>query len=201
MMEAESNEREDGPYNEKLKPIDKQICELLKQRKDISQGEPGQPQKALIAEWSGKYGFYEDYLQSIFGTLANEAVYKPLVVPTGFRRQVPVLRSAEQNNIFYSIVTVRQYDNASVIMLNADWEEEENLRHSERTHWECVLEVTGDQEYDCRMRNGSGTNGQMSQTFVISPPLPEDLLDIVFRVRVYEEYGRKKPLGPEIILE
>ncbi|NGZ74354.1 hypothetical protein [Saccharibacillus alkalitolerans] len=203
-MQSMRAERPDGYYDERLMPIDERICELLQRRKEISEGNPGHPSKARIAEWSEKYGIYENLLDSIFGSLASEEHYKPEVRPIGFRCRIPVLRTAEQSDIFYSIVTVRQYENASVAVLSADWEEVEpeyDEYPRERSHKEFELSVSGETDYDCRMHRGAGTTGKMSLNYVISPPLPDDLTGISFRVRAYEDYGKQKPLGPEIVLE
>lgn len=200
MMEFKRHERKDGYYNENLLPIDEKICELIHQRRVVSEGNPGHPLKAMVTDWAEKHNFYEEYLHAVFSTLNLEEIYKPRVKPEEFRYNLPVMRSAEQLGVFYSVVTVRQYSNASVAVLSADWEESFNLHYSERIHREFVLEIQGDQPYDCRMENGSGTTGKMSQNFIISPPLPDDLSNIEFRVRAYNGYGKEDPVGPEIVL-
>jgi len=62
-------------YDERIEVIDEQICNLIKQRKDISNNNPGFPTKQLIANWSKKYSFYEDFLNSVFADLLNEDIY------------------------------------------------------------------------------------------------------------------------------
>lgn len=121
MMEFEGFERQDAYYDERLQPIDENICELLKQRKALSEGNPGHPLQALVNEWAEKYGFYPEHLHAVFSTLSAEELHKPRIKPNGFRCQLPVMRSAEQGDFFYSIVALRQYDNASVVVLSADW--------------------------------------------------------------------------------
>ncbi|GGH71500.1 hypothetical protein GCM10007362_08680 [Saccharibacillus endophyticus] len=200
MMEVGDFERKDVYYNEKLQPVDEKICGLLKQRKELAEGNPGHPLKVLVKEWAEKYGFYEEYLHTVFSTLNLEDMYKPRVKPNEFRCQIPVMRSAEQDGVFYSVVAMRQYDNASVVVLSADWEEEFDLHHSERTHREFTLEIGGDQEYDCRMQIGSGTTGKMSYNYIISPALPDHLAEIEFRVRAYIGVGKENPVGPEFVL-
>jgi hypothetical protein len=53
-------------YNQEIEAIDEQICHLIRLRKELSNNDPGFPTKDLIAEWSSKYGFYEDFLNSVF---------------------------------------------------------------------------------------------------------------------------------------
>lgn len=198
-------EQPDGHYDERLRPTDEQICELMERRKKLTDGKPGRPPKAMIAEWAEKYGFYENFLYAIFNNMDSEELYKPEVKPENFRYQLPVRLSGEQGGIFYSIATMRQYDNASVVVLSADWHEEEPPLDDydgrfNREHREFVLEIAGDRPYECRAGSGAGTMGKMSQNYVISPALPDDLSGIEFRVRGYEGYGRMKPLGPELTL-
>jgi hypothetical protein len=42
-------------YDERIQAIDEQICELIKQRKDRSNQNPGFPTKELILAWSEKF--------------------------------------------------------------------------------------------------------------------------------------------------
>ena len=59
-------------YDEEIEAIDEQICNLIKQRKDLSNNNPGFPTKQLIANWAKKYNFYEDFLNSVFAHFLNE---------------------------------------------------------------------------------------------------------------------------------
>lgn len=56
-------------YDQKLLPLDDQLCELLKQRKELSNNNPGVPPIESISNWAEKYGVYEDLLNSLFGLL------------------------------------------------------------------------------------------------------------------------------------
>ncbi|MBP1917488.1 chorismate mutase [Lederbergia galactosidilyticus] len=62
-------------YDEQIESIDEEICHLIKQRKDLSNNNPGFPTKHLIASWSKKYNFYEDFLDSIFSDFLHEEIY------------------------------------------------------------------------------------------------------------------------------
>nr|WP_259546527.1 hypothetical protein [Heyndrickxia oleronia] len=64
-------------YDEHIEEIDEQICNLIMKRKELSKNNPGFPTKQLIADWSIKYNFYEDFLNSVFAHLLNEEIYKP----------------------------------------------------------------------------------------------------------------------------
>ena len=58
-------------YDERIEAIDEQICVLIKQRKDISNYNPGFPTKKLISDWSKKYNLYEEFLNGVFGHFFN----------------------------------------------------------------------------------------------------------------------------------
>ena len=45
-------------YDKKIEAIDEQICNLIKQRKDISNNNPGFPTKQLIGVQPTKRGYY-----------------------------------------------------------------------------------------------------------------------------------------------
>lgn len=66
-------------YDKNIEAIDEQICDLMKQRKELSNNNPGFPSKQLIADWSTKYDFYEDFLNSVFAHFLNEEIYKPVI--------------------------------------------------------------------------------------------------------------------------
>ncbi|PLR78320.1 hypothetical protein CU633_05785 [Bacillus sp. V3-13] len=110
-------------YDERILPIDEQICALLRQRKDISNNDPGFPPLETISNWAEKFDLYEDLLTSLFGMLRNDEEFRPYVDPVGFRKNIPILKSVENGDHLYSVTFVRQYENASVVNLNIDWEE------------------------------------------------------------------------------
>ncbi|MBM7568898.1 hypothetical protein [Paenibacillus sacheonensis] len=183
-------ERPAEHYDERIYPIDERICELLGQRKDIARDDPGYPPFAYIAKWAEEHGLFEDYLKAVFGVLGTERHFKPQAVPTGFRKHIPVLRSAEHGGMFYAVNAVRQYANASVVTLHIEWDSiEETLSSADRSrlHFElCVGEG-----YDCRFESGGSHGGSSSSCYVVSPPLPDDLSGIVFDFR--ERAGAYRP--------
>lgn len=90
-------------YDERIEAIDEQICELIIQRKDLSNNNPGFPTKQLISHWSKKYGLYEDFLNGVFAHLLNEEMCRPVVEPKGFLKNIPILKSFEKDDLFYSV--------------------------------------------------------------------------------------------------
>lgn len=192
-------ERPTDKYDERLFSIDEQLCALLKKRKDTSNN-PGFPTEEAIKNWAIKYDLYEDYLSSLFGSLRLEDFFRPRVKPTGFRKHLPVLKSVEIIDRFYSVTFIRQYENASVISLNVDWdgtdESSIDIHHHHRNSFELFL--LG--EYDCRADGGRGSTGTNTHNFIVSPPLPDDISGLQLVFKEYSDTIRDKPTGLEIVI-
>lgn len=186
-------------YDEKLFSIDEQLCALLKERKDISNSETVFPTEEAIQNWSLKYNLYEDYLKSLFSTMGIEGHFKPRVEPTGFRKHLPVLKSVEINERFYSITFIRQYENASVIYLHVDWHsKEETPSNMQHHHNSFELFLLG--EYDCRSGGARGTTGTRTYNFIVSPALPDDFSGLELVFRGYSDTFKDKPTGLEVVI-
>lgn len=187
-------------YDKRVESIDEKICELINQRKIISSN-PGDPTSHHIALWSKKYNLYEPFINSVFSHLLNEEMYKPVVEPKGFLKNIPVLKSYENNDIFYSVTLVRQYENASIVHLNINKDSSKEIPRvmHKFTFIELFIENNGI-EYDCRCEGGGGSGGHISFDFIVSPPLPEDLATIKLIFKEYNEPLRRKPTGLEFVI-
>jgi len=192
-------ERPTDHYDELLVPIDDQICSLLKQRKEISNNNPGFPPLEDISKWAEKFNLYEDLLRSLFGLLENDHHFRPQVEPIDFQKYLAVSKSVEKENCLYSLTFIRQYANASVVNFNIDWEPEVN-RTSDRFHRHSFWELSLGEEYDCRMTGGGGSEGHISYNFIVSPPLPDDLSALNFIFRENQTPIKGKPTGLEIVM-
>ena len=191
-------ERPNVHYDENLFEIDEQICALLEKRKNISNDNPGMPKEEMISGWAKKYGFYEEYLNAVFESFRSEKYFKPRVEPKGFKKHLPVLKAVEVKNVLYTVNFIRQYSNASVINLNIDWDASEEIEETwVHTFWELEM---GD-KYDCRTEGGSGSGGHVSYKFVVSPPLPDDLNELVLQFKGYLTPHREAPTGVEFEIE
>ncbi|WP_313892278.1 hypothetical protein [Psychrobacillus sp.] len=187
-------------YDENLFSIDEQICILLKQRIDISTNNPSSPSDDIISNWALKYDLYEDYLTAIFGTIKMADFFKTRVEPKGFKGHLPVLKSAEVAERFYSITYIRQYENASVVHLNVDWNAEDYSATGFH-HNHSSLELYISEEYDCRATGAGGSEGRFSHDFVVSPPLPADTSGLKFVFKEYESLMKENPTGLVVIID
>jgi hypothetical protein len=181
-------------YDNKIEAIDEEIVQLIKQRKEISKYNPGFPSRQLISYWSKKFNFYEDFLNSVFSHFLNEEIYKPVVEPQGFLRNIPILKSFEKNEVFYSVSFVRQFENASVVHFNIDRISTDELAEVyRRDHTYFELSIKGDGiEYDCRNDRGRGSGGHESYTFIVSPALPDDKTKYKLVFKEYKVPFQKK---------
>jgi hypothetical protein len=186
-------------YDERLTQIDEQLCSLLKQRKEISNHNPGFPPTEDISKWAEKFDLYEDLLRSLFGLLENDEHYRPRVEPINFKKYIPVLKSVEKEQCVYSVIFIRQYENASVINFTMDWEPEEEPDR-ERFHRHSFWELWVGEGFDCRANGGGGSNEHISYNFIVSPPLPEDISGLDLKLTEYKAPFKKNPTGLEIIM-
>ena len=81
----------------------------------------------------------------------------------------------------YTVSYVRQYDNASVVQLLIDWDEQQEQQLTiqqklQRNHFGLYI----DESYECRSKGTGGSNGHESSTYVVTPPLPDDLRGLHF---------------------
>jgi hypothetical protein len=185
-------------YDERIKQIDEKICELIKQRREISDNNPGYPPFEYISNWAEKFGLYEELLKSIFSLLWNEKMYKPFVEPEGFRRNLPVLKSIEVDNRLFSVTYIHQYSNSSIVNFNIDWDSTSDLseRQPRHTHFELFI----DERYDCRMANGTGGDGHFHYNFIVSPPLPDNTSGIELFFKEYNKPFEDKQISHNIVI-
>lgn len=190
-------------YDEGIKHIEEEICELVKQRKDVSNNNPGVPPFEYITNWADKLELNEELLKSLFISLWNEKNYIKLIEPEGFQRNLSVLKSIEVGNRLFSVITIRQYSNASIVDFNVDsmeWDMTCDLpdRQCRHTHFELFI----NESYNCQMSNGTGGNGHFHFNFIVSPSLPDNIsgIDLIFKEKECSQPFEDNQIGKEIII-
>lgn len=186
-------------YDERIKQIDEKICELINQRKEISNNSPGYPPFEYISNWAEKFNLYEELLKSIFGSLWNEKTFRPLVEPEELRRNLTILKSIEIDNRLFSVISIRQYSNSSIVNFNIDWDNtnESSERKSRHNHFELFI----GEKYDCRIIDGVGGDGHIHYNFIISPPLPDNISGIELIFKEFNPQFRDKQIGNDIVIQ
>ncbi|MGH1285958.1 hypothetical protein [Bacillus toyonensis] len=182
-MQRMTFERPTDHYDERLYSIDEKICALLKERKELSNGNPGFPHDEAIHNWAEQYGLYPDYINSLFSSMMDEDGFKPRIEPNEFKKHVPVFKTYEHNDIMYTVTFIRQYSNASVVYLYSDWDAMNEVFNENKPH--SFFQLSIDDTYDCWSEGGGGTDGHMSYHFVVSPALPDNLsgISLLFKDR------------------
>lgn len=163
-------------YDERIAETDEQIAQLINQRKELSDNNPGFPTKQYISKWAEKYDLYEDFLNTIFSQFLHEDYHKPIVEPKKFKKNIPILKGFERGDTYYSVTLVRQFENASVVHLNINkniTSERIDSNHPEHYFYDLSIQAE-ETEYECRMDGGGGSEGNETYTFVVSPALPDD---------------------------
>ncbi|MEK3995103.1 hypothetical protein MKY29_10120 [Psychrobacillus sp. FSL K6-2365] len=190
-------------YDQKLLPLDDQLCELLKQRKELSNNNPGVPPIESISNWAEKYGVYVDLLNSLFGLLRNEEIFRPQVEPNNFRRHLPVMKAIEKDERLYAITFIRQFDNASVIYLTIDWDApniSDPLEEMRRSRSEGALYLYINDNFDCRTTGKRGSEGHFTHKFIVSPALPDDLTGLSLIFTEYTSHLKENLTGLEFVI-
>ncbi|MER2174446.1 MAG: hypothetical protein ABS911_07185 [Carnobacterium sp.] len=198
-MTFEPTESLNPYYNESLLSIDEKICDLLNQRKEVLVKNTIFPPDEVISRLANEYDLQEEYLQSLFTTMAMEASLKPMVVPIEFKKYVPVLKTYENQGVLYTVTYIRQYSNASVLYLHIDWEERNEAIES--NYYPDIFDMFIDDTYICRSEGGGGTTGHTSYSYIISPALPDDITGIEL---IFTEPGRpfkENPTGFEFTIK
>ena len=169
-------------YCEPLAPIDEQICALLAKRKELSENKPGFPTLELISAWCERYELNEAMMQGLFTAMYNENAFSAhsQIEPVGFLKFVSILKFMEIDSVLYAVTHMKQYNNASVVYIETEINNSEpNVRLG---HARVELFISTD--YQCRQDGGSGQGKGMQYSFVVTPPLPDDVTGVEFRLSI-----------------
>ena len=182
-------------YDERVISIDEELCALLHERDEVSSS-PGIPPAERIEDWARKFGLYEDLLHSTFRALHNVEDYRPRVEPHGFRKHLPLFQSAEQGHTIYLVTYIRQYDNASVLSLQIERGEVTDSKSNPPTYFQLSISDV----YDCRRKEGIASDNMDTQSFIITPRLPDSLDGITFSFTEHSSPAGQTPTGVEIAI-
>lgn len=196
-MYFERFERPTNHYDKRIHKLDEEICALIEKRKRDADDNPGFPTEDLINVWANKYGFQEEFLNGLFGHLFAEEIYKAMIEPKGFVKNIPVLQSFEREDLLFIVPFIKQYENASVVHLTINREiydrnsseQFERFEHHffEQSFTLAIHDINGI-KYTCQQIGGGGSDGHMAVQYVVTPPLPENLSSIQL---IFEEENQR----------
>ncbi|SHN50536.1 hypothetical protein [Desulfitobacterium chlororespirans] len=167
-------------YCKELAPLDEEICSLLAKRKELSNQNPGFPDPDLIAQWSQAFGLKEYWLCLVFAHLLSEEQIHIPVEPVEFLRFIPVLRSVTVDKLSHTVTYLKQYSNASIVYIETEVITPEPFGHLGHAMFELSIAP----EYLCTLNGGGGSGKTMQHSFVVTPPLPDDVSEVEFHFKV-----------------
>ncbi|PSR19978.1 MAG: hypothetical protein C7B45_17225 [Sulfobacillus acidophilus] len=155
-------------YDERLKDIDEKISALISERYAISEGNPGIPRSENLKDWADKYDTPLIVLQHLFAFLHRRPDSRERVQPDQFLRFVPVMATAQHNDILVMVPYIRQHNNCSLVAVEL---EGTNLNGGAFHHLDIKLSIDG---YDAMPDSGQSNDRHANQNFIVTPPIPDD---------------------------
>lgn len=193
-------ERPTDHYDERVRALDARLVGLLKERKEVSEDNPGYPPFPDIERWAASSGLYADFLKAVFGLLRQEARFKPVVEPRSFAGYVPIMRTAESGGCLLMLAAARQYENASVVTLHIDCHEAGVGAADMPVQQWANFELELGEPYECRKDSGGASGRHAFYDYVVCPALPADLSGLTF---VFSRYAAgasgREPTGEPIV--
>ena len=93
---------------------------------------------------------------------------------------VPILKSVARDGILYAVTHMKQYKNATVVNVEIEVDADQtNVRFG---HAQFELGITP--EYVARLNGGHGHDKGMQHSFVVVPPLPDDVSHLEFYLTI-----------------
>ena len=187
-----------SPYEEKNYLIGEQLCQSLKQCKMIFEQDPFFSFSKYIPHWSKRFDFYKEFLETVFEAIRNSEEFRPRIIPKEFKKHIPVFKSIEKGQCFYSVPFIRQYKNVSIVQFNIDRVPIDILNTE---YIDSYFELFLGEQYECRRQNSFGSEVHSSTSFIVSPSLPDDLSGIEMIFKEYNTSFKYNSTGLEIIIK
>lgn len=197
-MEQKPFNYPNNPYEEKNYLIGEQLCQIIKQCKMIFDKDPFFSFSNYIPCWSENFDLYKELLETIFEAIRNSEEFRPLIKPKEFQKHIPILKSIEKGQCFYSVPFIRQYKNASLVQFNIDRVSESLLNTQ---YIDSYFELFLGEQYECRRVTSSGSINHSSINFIVSPRLTDDLSGIEMIFKEYNTSFKYNATGLEIIIK
>ena len=168
-------------YCQEVELVDERLCALIAERQQISRDNPGFPGAERIEDWRQRYGIDVVRTWHIFSILCREqSVLLIFPVPTGFLRFLPIAKSVEVDGVVYAVTHMKQYENVSIVYVEISLETlEENVQIK---YGQVHLSITP--TYTCEQHSGSGHGKYIQASFVVTPPLPDNVSQLAFSLNV-----------------
>ncbi|WP_438446003.1 hypothetical protein [Gorillibacterium sp. sgz5001074] len=166
-------------YKEGLERLDEELVRLWTERRRLSDGRVYTPPREMLETWSERYGVELAQLQ--WWIRAVQLEERPVMheSPGELVGVLPIMMRTEAHGFEYRMTHAMQHTDSSVVHVEVRQLEGPPaglLRIS------LMLEVEGNREYRIFRNGHRGGGGQASLQYRVTPPLPESLEGIRFRL-------------------
>lgn len=169
-----------APIDEQLCAFDEQLCALMAKRKEASGNNPGFPGVDRISAWGQRYGLNEQMTLAVFSQLYHQDHFQPPPVPTGFRQFIPIAKFVKMDDAIYAATYMKQYTNMSVVNIEISLETDDETVGATPAQ----VDLSIGPEYTCRQDSGSSSGRSMQYSFTVTPPLPDDIAEVEFSLKI-----------------
>ncbi|RED66147.1 hypothetical protein [Cohnella lupini] len=165
-------------YDETIKEMDEKIIDLITSHRSLTQGRRFFPSIEQIKEWSLRFQMDESQISFLIHNLQDQV--RPLIPDElgELQNVISIMKKSIVEFCEYTLTHSMQYKNVSIVFVdirlqNAD-EREVHLKPN------LLLEIISDQQFVVRRYGSRGGGAQTEMQFIISPPIPESLVNLEF---------------------
>lgn len=191
-------------YNEEFKAIDESILELIVQRKALLKGKRYFPPVEIMEEWASRYEMQVPQISWFMHGLNERSQPELPNEPGDLQGVLPIMKKSVLDGIEYQITHAMQHTNGSKVNVEIKRLEQEE-GSGDYLRPQLLLEVTGNQEYYVRRHGSRGSGGQSTLSYLVTPSLPDNLMEVQFALVPYAQPMEDPPkeliLDKEIVFE
>ncbi len=170
------------PYNEEIREIDEQIFALIHQRRSMPPKGSFMPSNEQVRIWAEKWDLSELKIYELVRAMNRPSKRRTYSDFSGeLRTVIPLMKQMDHGNFRFQLTHVMQYINWSELHLKVKYDGK--LDDNVSLNLNLNLDIVGG-EVGYTVRRGSGgqsPSGEAEMTFLIEPPLPDELegLDVL----------------------
>ncbi|OZB94434.1 hypothetical protein [Paenibacillus sp. XY044] len=173
-------------YDEEIRAVDTQLIELLNHRKALAKGRRCFPPMVVLKEFEEKSGLKPPYLNWLFHSINGGFHRTRTDGPGELQGILQIMKTTVQEGYQYMITHAMQHEHGSIVHIEIRPQKIDN--DSPDFHPRLQLEVTcPDVEYSVHRNGSRGGGGASSMSFLVEPPLPEQLDTVHFALIPFEE--------------
>lgn len=166
-------------YNAEAEVIDRQLLELVKQRKALSAGKPLAPGMEILDRWAAEFEMEPVEISVLLNNFNKKAMLRHFnPEPKLLQGVLPIMKRTVDGEFEYMLSHAMQYAENSIVTLEIQYLKLSDERIQIRPALDLV--VLGAEPYEVNTTRSGGGGSEIQMQFIVSPPLPEDLSAIEF---------------------